>query len=148
MYPVECTIPYDEGSGKLVQHYLNTLGEWVKYDPNPQYDDRRIVFLKTMQAQQEALKKNPSGEFYFIVPTDVINEQTRNMIRAEVDARLRELGIRTEGGGSPLSANELSMRSEPLVGGFPLNPRKGVAKKYPLRTAPIETDLVVLRKGE
>lgn len=142
MYPVECTIPYDEGSGKLVQHYLNSLGEWVKYDPNPQYDDRRIVFLKTLQAQQEALKKNPSGEFYFVIPTDVLNEQMRTMIRAEVDARLRELGVSTEGFGSkepsrPLTANELSIRST-------LNPRKGKIKQYPLRTAPIETDLKVV----
>ena len=93
MYPVECTIPYDEGSGKIVRHYLNSIGEWVEYPPNPKYQDRRIVFLPTLQAQQEAIKKNPVGELYFTIPTDVLTEQMETLIRKVVDERLVELGL-------------------------------------------------------
>lgn len=92
-YPIECTIPYDEGSGKEVKHLINCIGEWVRYDPNPKYGGRRIVFLPSHDAQQEALKKNPAGERYFVVPTDVVSDQQRAAIREVVDERLKELGL-------------------------------------------------------
>lgn len=116
MYPVECTIPYNEGSGKLVQHYLATLGDWVKYDPNPKHNGRRIVFLPTAQAQQEALKKNPVGEFYYVIPTDVLTEQQEALIRKVVDERLTELGLLTPDLAAAVASAKKTGKPRAVVG--------------------------------
>lgn len=98
-YLVEYTLKEgDEGFSAHPAVSTQHLGR-VHFDPNPEYDGRRVVAVASPDLQHELLKTGNIGrhrEPLFIIPTDIVSAKDRDIMRGLIDERLKELGLLKE----------------------------------------------------